>query len=208
MSSVGALSKSLVRAQTIAGQEARKRKDESPADSLFADIIREETASEIALLPGVGYGVAIEPGPLTEAALRNLIPHHSKSITMTLTGMQIRLILEQAVENTFTSDPTKKVGGMIQVSGLTFSYSEKQHFGKRVTKVSVGSRPLQEDRVYTVVTNAMLAEGGHNYRTFLEGLNKKEGKEVYAIVRTWFQRQASVEPAATGRITDVSEREE
>ncbi len=69
----------IVRAQTLAGQEARKRDEQSPADSLFADILREETKCDVALLPGVGYGVAIPRGPITAAMLRNLVPHESKS---------------------------------------------------------------------------------------------------------------------------------
>lgn len=60
----------LVRAQTLAGQKAHKRDEESPIDSLFADFLRAEAKADIALLPGVGYGVAIPPGPVTAAQLR------------------------------------------------------------------------------------------------------------------------------------------
>lgn len=121
---------------------------------------------------------------------------------MTLTGRQIRSILEQAVDNTFTDDPKKKVGGMIQVSGVTFSYSPEGKAGERVTNISVGSAPLEMSKPYRVATNSMLAEGGHNYKTFLEGQERNEGKEVYAIVESWFQRQATVRPAAMGRIIE------
>ena len=94
-----------MRAQTLAGQEARKRYEESPIDSLFADILREETKADVALLPGVGYGVAIPPGPITAAQLRQLVPHEGKVVTMRLSGIQIIEVLEQAVENVFTDDP-------------------------------------------------------------------------------------------------------
>ena len=119
---VGVAGDWLVRAQTLAGQEARKRDQESPADSLFADILREETRADVALLPGVGYGVAIPPGPITAAQLRQLIPHDGRVFTMQLAGAQIRDILEQSVENTFSDDPATKVGGMIQVSGIRFRF--------------------------------------------------------------------------------------
>ena len=65
----------LFRAQTLAGQEARKRDEESPIDSLFADIFCEQTGADVALLPGVGYGVAIPPGAITAAQLRQMVPH-------------------------------------------------------------------------------------------------------------------------------------
>lgn len=105
----------LIRAQTLAGTEPRKRDQESPVDSLFADIIREVTGTDVALLPGVGYGVAIPPGPITVEALRNLIPHESRIFVMEMNGAQLLKVLEQSVENTYTDDPAKKVGGMIQV---------------------------------------------------------------------------------------------
>jgi len=84
----------LVRAQTLAGQEARKRHEESPIDSLFADILCAETKADIALLPGVGYGVAIPPGPVTAAQLRQMVPHEGNVVTMRLTGAQVVDVLE------------------------------------------------------------------------------------------------------------------
>jgi 2',3'-cyclic-nucleotide 2'-phosphodiesterase (5'-nucleotidase family) len=90
---IGEALSSIPRAQTLAGQEPRKRDQPSPADTLFAEILRETTGSEIALLPGVGYGVALQPGPVTAEALRDLVPHESKVVTLTLTGAQIREIL-------------------------------------------------------------------------------------------------------------------
>ena len=97
--------KPIVRAQTLAGGEPRKRDEQSPADSLFADIIREETGADAAFLPGVGYGVAIPAGPIAESTLRNLIPHDAKVVTMQLSGREILETLEQAVKNTFADEP-------------------------------------------------------------------------------------------------------
>jgi 5'-nucleotidase / UDP-sugar diphosphatase len=88
----------IIRAQTLAGSEARKRDQESPADSLFADILREHARAEIAFLPGVGYGVAIPEGPVRKSALKNLVPHSSRAKTMILTGADVKEILEQSLE--------------------------------------------------------------------------------------------------------------
>jgi hypothetical protein len=41
---------------------------------------------------------------------------------MEMNGAQLLEIVEQSLENIYTDDPAKKVGGMIQVSGLTFTY--------------------------------------------------------------------------------------
>ena len=59
---VGVAGDWLVRAQTLAGQEARMRNQESPVDSLFADILREETGADVTLLPGIGTAWPSLPG--------------------------------------------------------------------------------------------------------------------------------------------------
>ena len=185
----------IVRAQTIAGAEPRKRDEQSPADSLFADILCEETKSDIGLLPGVGYGVAIQPGPITGEMLRNLIPHKGKVVTMKLTGAQIRDTLEQAIENTFTEDPAKKVGGMIQVSGLRFSYDRTRAMGQRVVDLSIDS-----ERSYAVVTNSMLADGGHHYAVFRDGKDRQEHGGQFEIISAAMKKRGEVSAPFDERI--------
>lgn len=189
----------LVRAQTLAGQGARKRDEESPIDSLFGDILREQTKADIALLPGVGYGVAIPPGPITAAQLRQLVPHEGKAVTMRLSGTQIIEVLEQAVENTFTDDPAVKVGGMIQVSGIRFKYDPKTARGHRVWHVERTEgrwRPVDD---YTVVTNSMMSVGGHNYRTLTRGEKRVEHGSQYQTIRDWITKNSPVSTPRPGR---------
>lgn len=85
-------------------------------DSLFAEILCERTGAGVAVLPGVGYGVAIPPGAITAAQLRQMVPHEGKVVTIRLSGTQIIEALEQTVESVFADDPAVKVGGMIQRS--------------------------------------------------------------------------------------------
>lgn len=190
----------LVRAQTLAGQEARRRDEESPIDSLFADILREQTKADIALLPGVGYGVAIPAGPITAAQLRQMVPHEGMVVTMRLTGAQIIEVLEQAVENVFTDDPAVKVGGMIQVGGIRFRYDPKRTKGHRVWHVerTVGRwEPMDE---YTVATNTMMAGGGHNYQILTKGEERAEHGSQYEMIRRWIAERDAVATPRSGRI--------
>jgi 2',3'-cyclic-nucleotide 2'-phosphodiesterase (5'-nucleotidase family) len=193
----------IVRAQTLAGQHPRKRDRQSPVDCLFADIIRERTGSDIALLPGVGYGVAIPPGPITAAMLRNLLPHESQVVSMDLSGQQIVRVLEQAVENTFTDDPMRKVGGMIQVSGVRFAYEVKAEPFRRVREVRVGGAPLEPQRTYRVSTNSMLAAGGHRYAILTEGQEREEHGGQYEMVSAWMRQQESIHAPDEVRLRSI-----
>ncbi len=190
----------LIRADTLAGQAARKRDAESPVDSLFADILRAATGADVCLLPGVGYGVAIPPGPVTAAQLRQLAPHDGKVVTMKLPGHKILEVLEQAVENTFTDDPAVKVGGMIQVSGLRFTYDPDRPKGERVRRVELIGGKWNPDAEYTVTTNGMLAAGGHNYSALRDGTDRKEHAGQYETIRDWFGKNSPVSTPEPGRI--------
>lgn len=194
----------LVRAQTLAGQEARRRDEQSPIDSLMADILRAETGAEVAFLPGVGYGVGIPPGPVTAAMLRQLVPHDGKVVTMRLSGSQILAILEQAIENTFSEDPRAKVGGMIQVSGIRFTYDPVQPAGRRVIRVERTEGPWSAESVYHVATNSMLADGGHRYAAFPEGRNRAERGSQFETVKAHCRARSPVVAPEAGRIVRVS----
>ena len=197
---VGRAESSIPRAQTIAGQDPQKRDQESPADSLFADLIREQTQVDVVILPGVGYGTAIPPGPIQAGDLRNLIPHESKTVTMTLTGAQILEILEQSLENTYTDSTRKKVGGLVQVSGLRFKYQPENFYPHRITEATVNGKKLERKQSYQVATNTLLAGGGHNYKTFLEGNNIEEGEPQYEVVKLAIQQRETLRAPKPGRI--------
>ena len=190
----------LSRAQTIAGETPRKRDQESLADSLFADIIREKTQADVVILPGLGYGVAIGAGKITANDLRNLIPHDSKTVTMTLTGDQIKEILEQSLENTYTDDPKQKVGGIVQVSGITFKYNAAGSYPQRLIAVRVNGAPLVMDRTYKIATNSLLAQGGHHYKSFLMGKNIEEKETQYLLVKKALQQRGTIQAPVPGRI--------
>lgn len=196
---VGRSSDVLPRAQTLAGQDAEPRDKESPVDMLFADLIRAATTAELVLLPGVGYGVALSPGVIRAAELRNMIPHDSKVVKMTLTGAQIKEILEQSLENIYTEDPRMKVGGIVQVSGLNVKYKRSAPYGKRVSRVMIGDRSLEPTRRYQVATNSLLASGGHRYLTFLKGQDKQELGMQYEIIRAAL-KNVTVSPPHGGRM--------
>jgi 5'-nucleotidase / UDP-sugar diphosphatase len=198
----------LIRAQTLAGQEPHKRDEQSPVDSLFADILRQKTGAAIAFLPGVGYGVAIPPGPITAAQLRQLIPHDGKVVTMRLSATQVRDVLEQAIENVFTDDSDRKVGGMIQISGLRITYDPELAPGKRIVDIHLEDDTWAADKEYLIATNAMLAAGGHHQKTFTRGTSRTEHESQYEIVKAAFQSRHSVSTPGDNRIQKVDTQRE
>lgn len=192
--------RTIPRAQTLAGSTPRRRDAESPADELFADLLAEVLDVDVVLLPGVGYGVALGPGLVTAEQLGNLLPHESQVVTMKLRGKQVQDILEQSIENVVTGDPNERVGGMIQVSGLAFAYDPKRPAYDRLRWVTVRGEELEHERLYDVATNSLLAQGGHGYAAFLQGIDRKDRGSQYELIRDQLKRRQTVEPPMARRI--------
>src|SRR5690606_12173844 len=133
------------------------------------EIICAETGAEIAFMPGVGYGVTLQPGAITREALFTLIPHPAKLVTMRLTGENILEILEQCATNQAPGDPRLIVGGLVQTAGLRWSVDFAQPSGSRVSSVYVRGEALREDKSYPIGTNAGMARGLHRYTAFTKG---------------------------------------
>lgn len=181
----------------------RRRDEQSPVDLLFADLIRAETKADFVFLPGVGYGVAIPPGPITAAQLRQLVPHDGKVVTMRLPGARIVEILEQAVENVVTADSAVKVGGMIQVSGLRFKYRVSDPFGHRVDEIVGTSKRWNPANDFVVATNSMLAQGGHNQKSLKAGFDVTEHESQFELIKRMFQHGGEMRTPPDVRIERI-----
>ncbi len=164
-------------------------KSESPFDKLVGRILRTETGADIAFLPGVGYGVLLNPGPITREALATLLPHTPGIVTLSLTGAQIMELLEQSAANQAPTDDMDGVGGLIQTDGLQWAADLRQPVGARVGPVRMDGQPLDPAREYCAVTHVGLLGGLHRYRTFAAGRDiqrqdRSVGEDVVASFRT------------------------
>ena len=147
------------------------------------------------MLPGVGYGVSLEAGPITREALYTLLPHPSKVVTLELTGRQLTVLLEQGATNLNPGDDLKRVGGLIQSSGLAWTADLNLPAGQRVREVRVNGQPLVADRSYHVVTHNGMLSGIHRYGTFAAGRNiRKLNQKVTEVVEAGLRRRGTVGP--------------
>lgn len=189
---------------TAAERIGRRYKSESPFDTLVGEILRDHAAAEIAFLPGVGYGVSLEPGPITREELFALLPHPAKVVTMDLTGAQVLAILEQSAANQNPRDPLDAVGGLVQTAGLRWTADLTRPVGQRVGNVHVGEAPLDPDASYRVVTHSGMLAGIHRYAAFAQGARiERQDAKVVDVVEAAFRAMGRVTAPATGNITIV-----
>ncbi len=182
----------------------RRYRSPSPFDTLVGDLLRAHTAAQVALLPGVGYGVSLAPGPITREALATLLPHPVQAATVELSGAQLLEVLEQSATNQRPTDPLERVGGLLQTSGLRWTVDLTRPIGQRVSDVAVGDRPLEMQRPYRVVTHEGMVGGLHRYHAIGRGRDIRIlDEEVAAIVEAALRRAGTVGPPSVAAVTLV-----
>lgn len=178
----------------------RQYKSESPFDVLVGDLMREHTGADIAFMPGVGYGVSIEPGPVTRERLYTLVPHPTKLVTLEMTGAQVKRLLEQSATNLNPGNDLDRVGGLVQSSGIGWTLDLNAPLGNRVSGVAVAGTALEPGRWYKVATNAGMTGGLHRY-VFDDG-RKLETHDVSVtqLVEDGLVRRGTIVTPALGNI--------
>jgi 2',3'-cyclic-nucleotide 2'-phosphodiesterase (5'-nucleotidase family) len=125
---------------------------ETNLDAMLSDALREATGAEIALSNGFRFAAPTLAGPIRERDLWDWYPITTRLKTGRVTGRQVRAFWERELENVFGADPARLFGGWVpRPSGLSLRFEAHAPKGRRVREIRVGGRPLEDDRVYTIV---------------------------------------------------------
>ncbi|MBI4679356.1 MAG: bifunctional metallophosphatase/5'-nucleotidase [Elusimicrobia bacterium] len=164
---------------------------ESPMGGWMTDCGREWTKTEISFqnLGGIRSGIAA--GPVTLRHIFNIVPFENTMVNMTMTGAQVRDILERGAGGL----------GYMQLSGMKVVYDPSKPKGERLVSASVGGQELRADGAYSVSTVDFLAEGGGGFDVF-RSVEKKEFtyKLLRDILEWCARRQGTLSAPASGRI--------
>src|SRR3546814_5882565 len=87
----------------------RDYRSESPFDKMVGEYMIDETGADVALMPGVGYGVSIYPGNVTRDRLYTLLPHPAKVVTFEMKGSDLLAVLEKSATNQNPGEDRKTV---------------------------------------------------------------------------------------------------
>ena len=131
-------------------------------DQLICDALRDELNAEIALSPGFRWGVTALAGqPLTmEDVLSETAITYGETYVQTMTGGQIKDVLEDVCDNLFNPDPYYQQGGdMVRVGGLSYACTPAESVGKRIADLKLDNgRAIQAGKRYKVAGWASVNE--------------------------------------------------
>ena len=149
---------------------------ESLLGNLVADGQRAAMQADVAFITTGSLRADIAQGNVTWGDLYSVQPFSATVLSMTLTGKQIRDVLEQQWQ-----DPLPPHN--LAVSGLSYTFDDGRPAGDRVTKIRVNGTPLESDADYTAAMVDFLADGGDRYTVFTEGTDPVYGSsDIDALV--------------------------
>ncbi|WP_127498930.1 ExeM/NucH family extracellular endonuclease [Actinoplanes solisilvae] len=175
---LGKITADIKRAYTSAGAEDRGA--ESVLGNFIADVQRDQTSApgrggaQIAFMNPGGlradllYGA---DGTITYAGAFSVQPFANDVVTQTLTGAQIKQVLEEQWQPAGASRPVLHLGVS---KGLTYSYDVSRPQGSRIiaSSLRLNGVVLDPAGTYRVTSNSFLAAGGDNFLTLGQGTNR------------------------------------
>ncbi len=164
-------------------------------DDLICKAMLEERDAEISLSPGFRWGGTLVPGDvITFDALANATAiTYPNCYRNTMSGEQLRLVLEDVADNIFHPDPYFQGGGdMVRVGGLGYSIDVSKPINQRITDLVElkSGKPLDLKRNYVVAGWGSVAQN-------------VEGPPIWDVVEKYLARVKTVrlEPNTSVKVT-------
>lgn len=126
-----------------------------PLGNLIADAQRWAGKGDVAIMNNGGIRTELRAGEATYGTLFELQPFGNVLYSLTMTGSQLRGLLEAMLAKSSVDD---------HVSGLTIRYDPARPKGSRIVSVTMADgSALSDARSYNVIVNDFLATGGEGY---------------------------------------------
>ena len=141
-----------------------------------------------------------ENGAVSYGELFASQPFRNRLVTMTLTGSQLKDMLEQQ-----WLDPKRP--RILQVSnGFSYSWDASKPFGERVVaeKMTLNGSPIEPARGYRVTLNDYLAVGGDGFTVAKQGASPQYGGYDADALFAFFRAHGPIGPLPPTRILRVN----
>ncbi|MEM6481446.1 MAG: bifunctional metallophosphatase/5'-nucleotidase [Pseudomonadota bacterium] len=175
------------------------RVTECPIGNLVADAMLASDASqgaEIALMNSGGIKGVLDKGPITMGDVMITLPFQNTLATFTLTGQELREVLENGVSRVENSS-----GRFPQVAGMRFAFKPFEPTGNRIAMIEIDGEPIDLQRQYKVVSNSFLRGGGDGYTMLRDAREAYEfGPDLADVLADYLKRNLSYTPVTDERI--------
>ncbi|QAY58998.1 bifunctional metallophosphatase/5'-nucleotidase [Microbacterium protaetiae] len=206
---VGAVTADFNRARQSDGV-TENRGGESTLGNFVADVQQWSTGADLALMnPGglrtdityASSGDGDPDGNVTYREAATVQPFANTMMTTTLTGAQLKQVLEEQWQPAGASRPILKLGVS---QALSYTYDPTAAAGSHITTMTVNGATVSPTDTFTVAVNSFLAAGGDNFTTLAEGANTADtGKVDLQSMVDWFSANGTATPDNAQRAVGV-----
>ena len=191
-------------AAAIEGDRSFCRAVECQMGNLVADAMLDRVKDQgiqIAFQNGGGLRASIDAGEITKGEVLTVLPFQNTLSTFEVSGATLVAALENGV-----SQVEDGGGRFPQVAGLKFTFDLSQPAGSRVSDVMVAEgdtfAPIDEGKMYGVVSNNYVRNGGDGYDMFVSAENAYDfGPDLADVTADYLAANAPYEPYTDGRIS-------
>ncbi len=186
-------------ADVITGNRDICRQMECSGGNMIADAMLDRVKDqgiEIAIMNSGGIRADIDAGEITMGEVLTVLPFQNTLSTFQVTGATLVAALENGV-----SQYADVAGRFPQVSGMSYSVDLSKEPGSRITEVMVGGAPIEADKLYGVVSNNYVRNGGDGFKMFVDAENAYDfGPDLADVTAEYLAANAPYTPYTDGRI--------
>lgn len=197
---IGSITANITRTQNEAGESAlgdviADAQLEATAPAAYGNAVVAMTnpggiRTDLIYAQSVGEG----DGNVTYGEAFAVQPFSNNLVTMTLTGAQLKAVLEQQFV-------TNK---MLQISAsLTYSWSASAAVGSKISDMKINGVPVDPNVGYRITVNNFLAAGGDGFSAFLAGTDLLTGDIDLTAFVAYLGAHSPVPPGPQNRITKL-----
>lgn len=163
-------------------------------DAMLARV--KDQGIEVAFQNGGGIRASIDAGEVTMGEVLTVLPFQNTLSTFQVPGSTLVAALENGV-----SQIEDGAGRFPQVSGMSYTFDVSQPAGSRISDVMVGGAPIEMDKVYGVVSNNYVRNGGDGYAMFQDAMNAYDfGPDLADVTAEFLAENGPYTPYLDGRI--------
>jgi 5'-nucleotidase len=184
----------------LAGPAMRDEHDgESPVARLIADAQLAATreakhgGAQIAFINATGVRTNVIPGEggkVTYAQIFALQPFGNNLVVKTLSGAELKALLEQQFEAGTAGAQVKSL--LVPSHGFSFVYDLSNGPGERVRRMLLAGKPIDPARNYRVVVNNFLASGGDGFSVLASGRDPFDAGLDLDALESWLASNSTV----------------
>ncbi len=186
---------------------------ETPMDNLITDAVHWKYKPDITVSNGFRFcqPLAVDPASgkaaITRDFLWNMLPVDGEVKRGIVTGKQVQDWLERELENAFAKDVSKRFGGwVVRFSGMRVEFTIGNDRGKRVRSVTIGGKPLDPDREYSIIACEREGDPEHELCR-ISGVKNPErlGAYLHPILEEYLKTKPVHSPVQDGRARATDE---